>query len=160
MRLLSWWKCRTERTLDQYVPAPVEEVRGFYVDLDQIRLVHPLVVSVRTVARSERPDGYVQTYQIRDRIPLGPFTLNTRYVAVLDVPRSGDVIADSRQSPGVRLHTVVSFDQAEAGTLVTERMCVEAPRPLAAFTVREAVKAHAKMLSNIAHHFASHSTGG
>jgi hypothetical protein len=152
--LLSWWKSRTERTVDQFVPASVEEVRAFYVDLDKIKLVHPLVVSVRTVARTERRDGYVQTYQIRDRIPLGPFTLNTRYVAVLDVPVAGDVIADSRQSPGVRLHTVVSFDDVEGGTHVTEKMHIEAPRPLAAFTVREAVHAHAEMLSNIARHFA------
>jgi hypothetical protein len=152
--LLSWWKSRTERTVDQFVPAPVEEVRGFYVDLDNIKLVHPLVVSVRTVARTERRDGYLQTYQIRDRIPLGPFILNTRYVAVLDVPVAGDVIADSRQSPGVRLHTVVSFDGVEGGTHVTEKMHIEAPRGLAAFTVREAVQAHAEMLSNIARHFA------
>jgi hypothetical protein len=50
--LLSWWKSRTERTVDQFVPASVEEVRAFYVDLDKIKLVHPLVVSVRTVART------------------------------------------------------------------------------------------------------------
>ena len=153
MPLLSWWKRRTEHTLEQVVPAPVGEVRDFYVDLDKIRLVHPLVVSVRTVSRTERADGYVQTYEIRDRIPLGPLTLNTRYVAVLDVPHTGDVIADSRQSPGVRLHTVVSFDAVDGGTRITERMQIEAPLPLSAFTVREAVNAHAKMLSNIQRHF-------
>lgn len=156
MPLLSWWKKRVERTLDQDVPAPVKDVRDFYVDLDKIKLVHPLVVSVRTVARTDRPDGYEQTYEIRDRIPLGPFTLNTRYVAVLDVPVAGDVIADSRQSPRVRLHTVVSFDEIDGGTRVTERMRIEAPRPLAAVTVREAVNAHTEMLSKMAQHF----TGG
>lgn len=138
----------------QQVPALVKDVRDFYVDLDKIKLVHPLVVSVRTVARTERSDGYEQTYQIRDRIPLGPFTLRTRYVAVLDVPAMGDVIADSRQFPAVRLHTVVSFDAVDGGTRVTERMRIEAPRPLAAVTVREAVHAHTEMLSNIARHFA------
>jgi hypothetical protein len=151
---LNWWKRHTERTVDQVVPASVEEVRAFYVDLDKIKLVHPLVVSVRTVSRTERPDGYVQTYDIRDRIPLGPLTLNTRYVAVLDVRHTGDVIADSRQSPGVKLHTVVSFDAVDGGTRITERMHIEAPLPLSRFTVREAVTAHAKMLSNIQRHFA------
>ncbi|MDT5011692.1 MAG: hypothetical protein QOH57_3309 [Mycobacterium sp.] len=150
---MSWWRCRAERTLDQVVPAPVQDVRDFYVDLDKIKLVHPLVVSVRTVARTERPDGYEQTYEIRDRIPLGPFTLKTRYVAVLNVPVAGDVTADSRQSPGVRLHTVVSFDAVDAGTRVTERMRIEAPRPLAGVTVREAVNAHTEMLVKIARHF-------
>jgi hypothetical protein len=151
---LSWWKYRTERTVAQDMPAPVKDVRDFYVDLDKIKLVHPLVVSVRTVARTERPDGYEQTYEIRDRIPLGPITLRTRYVAVLDVPVAGDVIADSRQFPAVRLHTVVSFDEVDGGTRVTERMRIEAPRPLAAVTIREAVNAHTEMLSNIARHFA------
>lgn len=154
MASLSWWTRRIERTVDQVVPGPVEKVRDFYVDLDKIKLVHPLVVSVRTVSKVDRPDGYVQTYSIRDRIPLGPFTLNTRYAAVLDVPVTGDVIADSRQSPGVRLHTVVSFDEVDGGTLITERMQIDAPLPLAAFTAREAVNAHAKMLAEIARHFA------
>lgn len=126
----------------------------FYVDLNNIKLVHPLVVSVRAVARSDTADGYVQTYRVRDRIPLGPFTVWTSYVARLYVPVAGDVIAEASQFPRVRLHSVVTFEQMDEGTRVIERMRIEAPRPLAAVTVREAVNAHIAMLSGIQRRFA------
>ena len=146
---MAWWICSAERTLTEDVGAPPEEVRGFYVDLNNIRLVHPLVVSVRTIARTDTPDGYEQTYRVHDRIPLGPLTLRTRYVARLQVPAAGDVIAEARQFPMVRLRSVVTFDGIEGGTRVVEHMRIQAPRLLAAVTVREAVNAHTAMLSNI-----------
>ena len=74
------------------VPGPPHEVRDFYVDLDNIKLVHPLIVSVETLSRTETPDGYRQSYCVVDRIPLGPFTIRITYRASLDVPASGDVL--------------------------------------------------------------------
>jgi hypothetical protein len=50
----------------------------------------------------------------------------------------------------VRLRSVVTFDGIDGGTRVVEHMRIQAPRLLAAVTVREAVNAHAAMLSNIA----------
>ena len=147
---MAWWICSAERTLSEDVAAPPSEVRRFYVDLNNIRLVHPLVVSVRTISRTETADGYTQTYRIHDRIPLGRLTLRTRYVARLHVPVAGDVIAEARQFPLVRLRSVVTFDGIDGGTRVVEHMRIQAPRLLAAVTVREAVNAHAAMLSNIA----------
>ena len=96
------------------MPGPPDDVRGFYTDLDNIKLVHPLVVSVRTVARSETADGYVQTYRVGDRIPLGPLRLRTSYVARLYVPVTGDVLSEARQFPRVRLceHGGVPADRA------------------------------------------------
>jgi hypothetical protein len=146
--------CSAQRTLAEDVAAPPDQVREFYVDPNNIRLVHPLVVSVRTLARSETADGYVQTYRVTDRIPIGRFTLRTRYTAQLHVPVDGDVIGEARQFPLVRLHSVVTFDGIVAGTHIVEHMRIEAPRLLAAVTVREAVQAHAKMWSNIREHFA------
>jgi hypothetical protein len=141
--------CSAERTLSEDIAAPPEEVRGFYIDLNNIRLVHPLVVSVRTISRTETPDGYEQTYRVHDRIPFGRFTLRTRYVARLHVHAAGDVTAEARQFPMVRLRSVVTFDSVDAGTRIVERMRIQAPRPLAAVTVRGAVNAHTAMLSNI-----------
>jgi hypothetical protein len=146
---VAWWICSAERMLSEHVAAPPEVVRGFYVDLNNIRLVHPLVVSVRTIARTDTPDGYEQTYRVHDRIPLGPLTLRTRYVARLQVPVAGDVIAEARQFPMVRLRSVVTFDGIEGGTRLVEHMRIQAPRLLAAVTVRQAVNAHTAMLSNI-----------
>jgi hypothetical protein len=152
---MSLWIAHAERTLSEEVPAPPDAVRDFYVDLENIKLVHPLIVSVEAVSRSETPDGYVQSYRVIDRIPLGPFTMQITYQARLHVPRDGDVLTEADQSPGVRLRGTVSFEPIETGTRVTERIRIAAPRPLAAVTVREAVKAHTEMLAGIRRHFAS-----
>lgn len=88
-------------------------------------------------------------YRVPDRIPLGPFTIRTTYVARLRILHAGRVVAEARQFPRVRLHSTVMFDPIEAGTRVVERMRIEAPRPLAALTTREAVKAHIAVRSGI-----------
>lgn len=110
-------------------------------------------MSVQLLSRTETADGYRVSYQVVDRIPLGPIAMKVTYRARLQVPVDGDVHTEADQSPGVRLRATVSFDPIEGGTRVTERIRFAAPRPLAAFTVREAVKAHAKMLYGIRRHF-------
>jgi hypothetical protein len=144
---------RTEATVSEEVGAPPGDVRDFYTDLRNIALVHPLVVSVRTVGRDETADGYVQTYRVGDRIPLGPVRLPTRYVARLHVPVTGDVVSEARQFPLVRLHGTVAFDPIDTGTRVTERIRIEAPWLLASVTTRKAVEAHTEMLAGIRRHF-------
>ena len=153
-RIRTWLTGSADHVVSDTVAAPTAVVRDFYVDLHNIREVHPLVVEVRETDRRERADGYVQTYRVRDRIPLGPVTMPITYTARVDVPNHGDVRTEARQFPWVRLNGVVSFDEAEDGTLVTERLRIEAPRPLAAVTVRQAVAAHAEMLAGIRRAFA------
>lgn len=152
---MSWWRGDTERTLTEDVPATPEAVRDFYVDLNNIKLVHPLIVSVETVSRTETEDGYLQEYRVIDRIPLGPLTIKVTYRARLRVRAGGDVLTEADQSPGVRLRGTVSFTPVPGGTRVTERVRISAPRPLAALTIREAVKAHIEMLAGIRRHFES-----
>jgi hypothetical protein len=152
---MSWWTVHAERTLSEHVPAPPAAVRDFYVDLDNIKLVHPLIVSVETVSRGETPEGYQQTYRVVDRIPLGPLSIRTSYQARLRVPARGDVLTEADQSPGVRLRGRVSFEPVDGGTQVTERIGITAPRLLAGVTIREGVKAHVKMLAGIRSHFES-----
>lgn len=146
---MSWWVARVERTVSEEIPAPPNEVRDFYVDLDNIKRVHPLVVAVRATERQQTADGYVQSYRVRDRIPLGPLRLRTSYVARLHVRTAGDVTAEARQFPRIRLRTTVTFERMDAGTRITEHMRIEAPRALAAMTIREAVKAHTAMLAGM-----------
>ncbi|HEY0225930.1 MAG TPA: SRPBCC family protein [Mycobacterium sp.] len=150
---MSWWTAHAERTLTEEVPAPPEAVRDFYVDLDNIKIVHPLIVSVEKESRTETSDGYVQAYRVVDRIPLGPLTLKITYRARLQVPVDGDVLTEADQSPGVRLRGTVSFEPAGSGTRVTERIRFAAPRLLASVTIREGVKAHIEMLAGIRRHF-------
>lgn len=152
---MSWWVARAERTLTEEVPAPPDDVRDFYVDLDNIKLVHPLIVSVQATSRTETPEGYLQSYRVVDRIPLGPFTIRITYRARLHVRTDGDVMTEADQSPGVRLRGTVSFTPIDGGTRVTERILIAAPRPLASTTTREAVKAHTEMLAGIRRHFES-----
>jgi len=152
---MSWWIAHAERTLTEEVPAPPEAVRDFYVDLDNIKLVHPLIVSVETLSRTETPDGYQHSYRVVDRIPLGPLTIKIAYRARLQVPGTGDVLTEADQSPRVRLRGTVSFEPAGDGTRVTERIRFAAPRLLAAMTIREGVKAHIAMLAGIRSHFES-----
>jgi hypothetical protein len=152
---MSWWIAHTEKTLSEDVPAPPDEVREFYVDLDNIKIVHPLIVSVQATSRTETPEGYLQSYRVVDRIPLGPLTMRITYRARLHVRTDGDVLTEADQSPGVRLRGAVSFEPIDAGTRVTERIRIAAPRPLAAVTAREGVKAHIEMLAGIRRHFES-----
>jgi len=146
---MNWLVARAERTVSDEIGAPPDEVRDFYVDLDNIKRVHPLVVAVRATHRRQTAEGYLQTYRVKDQIPMGPFRLRISYVARLHVPNAGDVTAEAHQFPRVRLRTTVTFEPTDAGTRVTEHMRIEAPRPLAAMTVREAVNAHTVMLAGI-----------
>ena len=135
------------------VTAPPEVVRDFYCDLHNTVRVHPLVISVQVTGRDQTEDAHTVIYRVRDRIPLGPFTVKVAYTARVHVPSHGDVLTDAQQFPRVRLRGVVSFDGVDGGTRVTERLVITAPRPLAALTVREAVRAHAEMLAGIRRHF-------
>ncbi|WP_101946706.1 SRPBCC family protein [Mycobacterium sp. 3519A] len=146
---MSRWVARTERTVSEKIPAAPEEVREFYVDLHNIKKVHPLVVEVHTTGREQTADGYQLSYQVKDRVPLGPLQLRIKYGARLHVPDSGPVTAEARQFPRVRLRTTVTFEPIDDGTLITEHMRIEAPRLLAAMTVNEAVKAHTAMLAGM-----------
>ena len=148
---MSWWTACAQRTLTEQIPAPPADVRAFYLDLNNIALVHPLVTSVRPIARSA--DGNRRTYRVHDRIPLGPLTIRVSYLTTLHIRPSGEVLTEARQFPRVRLHGVVTFAPAGAGTRLTERIRIEAPRGLAALTTREAVKAHTAMLAGIRRHF-------
>jgi ligand-binding SRPBCC domain-containing protein len=149
MAFMRRWVARAERTVWEEIPAPPDAVRDFYVDLDNIKRVHPLVVAVRATDRQETADGYAQTYRVQDRIPVGPLHLRISYLARLHVPNIGDVTTEAYQFPRVRLRTTVTFEPIAAGTRLTEHMHIEAPRALAAMTVREAVEAHTAMLAGM-----------
>jgi len=151
---VSFWIAHAAETLTEEIPASPDKVRDFYVDLDNIKVVHPLVVSVQTVSRSETVDGHVQTYRVRDRIPLGPLAIGIRYWARVEVPVQGDVLTEARQFPRVRLRGTVSFEPIDSGTRLTERLQIAAPRLLASTTRRQAVDAHVAMLAGIRNHFA------
>lgn len=150
---MSLWIAHAERTISEEIPAPPDAVRDFYVDLDNIKDLHPLVVSVEILSNDTTADGYQKTYRVRDRIPVGPLSMGITYWARVHVPTQGDVLTEARQFPRVRLNGTVSFEPTRLGTRLTERIVIAAPRPLAAITQRQAVDAHVGMLAGIRGHF-------
>ncbi|OMC35627.1 polyketide cyclase / dehydrase and lipid transport [Mycolicibacterium fortuitum] len=152
---MSIWIGQARRSVSGEVPAPPARVRAFYVDLDNISEVHPLVQWVRSTSRVELDDGYRQDYQVRDRIPMGPLALPITYRARLVVPTAGPLTAQARQFPQVKLDSQVVFAPTEAGTRITEKLTISAPRPLLAITVGQAVAAHTTMLADIGKLFAA-----
>ncbi len=150
---MNYWSVCAARTLTEHVPAAPADVRDFYVNLDNLKLVHPLIISVRTVSRRDTAGGYVQDYRIADRIPWGRLPIRTSYRARLTVLDTGDVITSARQFPGVRLDGTVSFDAVDGGTRLVERLRITTPAPLVALTTRQAVKAHVAMLAAIRQRF-------
>ena len=155
-----WWKSRSEHALSEDIPAAPDAVREFYIDLRNIIAVHPLVVAVTPTRYQATADGHAQTYRVRDRIPMGPMTLPVSYTAIVRVTAGGDVHTEARQFPAVRLTGAVSFESTGTGTRLTERLTIVAPRPLAGFTVREAVAAHVEMLAGVRAHFAGSPPAG
>jgi hypothetical protein len=153
---VSRWITNAERTLSEEIPAPPDLVRDFYVDLDNIKAVHPLVISVEVLSHNRDAGGYQKTYRVRDRIPMGPLSLRITYWASVEVPVDGDVVTEARQFPRVRLNGTVSFEPIASGTRLTERLRIAAPRLLAPMTQREAVNAHTAMLAGIRSHFENH----
>lgn len=142
-----------QRVVSAQISAGPAEVRHFYVDLDNLVELHPLVVEVRSLSKNATADGYEQTYRVKDVVPLGFLTLPITYTATLTVPDSGPVLTCARQFPNVRLDSVVTFDPDGTGTRLTERIAFRAPRPLLGITVDRALAAHSEMLDAIRRHF-------
>ena len=147
------WMSRSRFELREEVPAAPDEVRTFYADLANMKLVHPLVVAVDCLVDRQGTGGRRRDYRVRDRIPFGPLALAVTYRATVLIAPDGVVHTEARQFPRVRLRGTVTFAASGAATTVTETVDIEAPRPLTAFTASRAEKAHAAMLTAIRRHF-------
>lgn len=147
------WLSRSRFELREEVPGTPDEVRTFYADLANMKLVHPLVVAVDCLADQQDVRGRRRDYRVRDRIPFGPLSLRVTYRATVLIAPDGVVHTEARQFPSVRLSGTVTFAPAGAGTALAEVVDIEAPSPLIAFTAAEAEKAHAAMLVSIRRHF-------
>lgn len=147
------WLSQSRFELREQVPGAPDDVRTFYTDLANMKLVHPLVVAVDCLADRQDARGRCREYRVRDRIPLGPFNMGVTYRAtVLNAP-DGVVHTEARQFPNVRLLGTVTFASAGACSTVTEVVHIEAPRLIMAFTAAQAEKAHAAMLAAIRERF-------
>lgn len=147
------WMSRARFELSEEVPGTPDDVRTFYTDLANMKLVHPLVVAVEVVGDRHDSQGHHRDYRVRDRIPFGPLNLAVTYRATVLIAPDGVVHTEARQFPKVRLRGTVTFEPVGAGTTIAEAVDIEAPRPLMVFTARQAEEAHKAMLAAIRLHF-------
>jgi hypothetical protein len=127
------------------VPTDPATVRDFYTDVTNLKLVHPLILTVCQVDP--------ERWRVQERMPFGGMPFRVWYSSRVRVEANGDVVGESRLFLGMRLHVVLSFESVDGGTQVVERLRTVALRPLAAYTHREVVKAHEEMLAAIRRHF-------
>lgn len=141
-----------QREFEQMVhieAAPVA-VRAHLASFEHHNAIHPMIVSVRELDPRTAADGLpLRRYAITDRMRLGPLTLRFTYLATTYETDDGELISDAYQRPRVHLRNSTKCLVSGTGTLVRERVTVEAPRPLVGFVLRQAQAAHQAMLANL-----------
>lgn len=129
--------------LECVIRVPLASLHAFLCDLHRYVPLHPFIESIQELPpREDLPNA--RSYRVVDRIPVGPFKLKTVYTAALDPVSDTEVHGHAWQSPGIRLKTVYSLEEVEAGTRLVERCSVRARPWLRPFVVGQARKAHAK----------------
>lgn len=132
-------------TLEQDIDVAPSVLHGFLCDLNNYIPLHPFIESIKELTPSiELPRA--RRYRVADRIPLGPFSLPTVYVAALDAVSRNEVHGYAWQFPSIRLHTVYSLTATSLGTHLVESVSVKAPALLHRFVVNQARRAHTETL--------------
>ncbi len=143
---------RFQQTIE--IGAALADVHALLADLDQLRVLHPLIETIRELpSTAERPDA--RRYCVVDRLRLGPLLLRTKYVAELRVVSDTEVEGRAWQSPAIELYTTYRMTASAQGTRLSETTTLRAPRLLRGFVCRQAEMAHRGMLENLRSHFES-----
>lgn len=140
------------RTFEQslYIAASPALVREHLASYEHHDIIHPMIAAVRELDPQYLADGTTQLcYAITDRMRLGPLTLRFTYLATICEDADGELVSDAYQRPRVHLRNTTRCEASGAGTLVHERVTVEAPRPLVGFVLRQAQRAHRALLANL-----------
>lgn len=137
---------------DVFIAAPPETVRGFLAKTTNLSEIHPYIVQIQHLNRTQAPDGVsVDYYRIRDCLKLGPLTLCITYRASASVNAAGELISDAYYSPGIHLHNVTICQEEGDGSRVKERIEIKAPSLLMKTTYERAFFSHAEMIANLKH---------
>jgi Polyketide cyclase / dehydrase and lipid transport len=133
-----------------YIEASPSVVLAHLASFEHHDSIHPMIVAVRELDPLYTADGTTQRrYAITDRMRLGPLTLRFTYLATIYEDAGGELVSDAYQRPRVHLRNTTRCAASGAGTLVYERVTVEAPRPLVGFVLRQAQTAHRAMLASL-----------
>ena len=82
-------------------------------------------------------------------VGLGPLALRFTYRASLVEQADGTLVSDAYQQPRIHLRNVTCCLMDGTGTRVEERISIEAPRPLIRLVLRQAQRAHQRMLAQL-----------
>ncbi|WP_433386848.1 SRPBCC family protein [Micromonospora sp. KLBMP9576] len=118
----------------------VARAAALLVDLRRQEDLHPLIVRVRRVP--PRP-GARASYDITDRLPVGPVRLTTTYRADVLVDDPDEIVTVARQWPAttVRNHTRLRAEP-DGVVRIDVEITLAAPAPLFGYAFRQARAAH------------------
>ena len=140
---------RFEQTLE--IGAAPEAVHALLCDLERLRVLHPLIESIRELEpRPEAPRA--RRYRVVDRFAFGPLRFRSAYVAELRAVSATEVEGRAWQSPGIALVSTYHLAPCAAGTRLVETTELRAPWPLLGFARRQGEAAHRRMLANAKRH--------
>ena len=122
------------------VPVAPDVALDFLADLPRHRGIHPFLVSAQVVSAGPA----WREWQVLERPTVGPFHYSVRFRARLARPRPGELVAQVRVRPGVRLDTDTVATATTCGARLVETTTVTAPWPLLGYVARQAERAHAR----------------
>ena len=126
-------------------------VHALLADLDQLRVLHPLIESIRELPpRTEQPDA--RRYRVVDRLEVGRLRVRSAYTAELRTLSESEIEGRAWQRPGIELKTIYRMEASTLGTQLTESTELRAPWPLRGFVLRQAEAAHRDMLEHLKAH--------
>ncbi|GCE23399.1 SRPBCC family protein [Dictyobacter kobayashii] len=136
---------------DIYIAAPPEKVKTFLTSLHNHRQIHPLIVDIQLVETPiTHADGsLVSHYRVRDRIPLGPFTISVTYSVTMQITANGDLNSTAAQFPAVYLFNTTKCSVEGDGTRVSEYIKIQAPALLMGTTYKQASQSHVQMFQRL-----------
>lgn len=135
---------------DIFIAASPTIVRDLLAKLNNLAEMHPFIVKTQLVKTETAPDGTkVEYYRIRDRMKLGPFTVQFTYRANTSINVAGEFVSDAYQSPGIHLHNITTCYPEGDGARVKEHIEITAPRLLMNITYNGAQTSHKEMLENL-----------
>lgn len=118
--------------------------------------VHPLIVAVK---ETDAPPGTIRRYQITDQLPLGPFRFKIVYRADILRLTDAEIYTEAYQSPQTTVRVLTRVLPTATGTLLKERLTLEAPNLLFGYAFKQAYTAHTEMLKRIKQFMENQSVG-
>jgi hypothetical protein len=130
------------------IRVPQARLHAFLCDLHNYVRLHPLIESIQEISPVEQLPG-ARRYRVVDRVRLGPFRFRTVYTAALESATEDEIHGHAWQFPGIRLRTIYALERTESGTLLAERVSIEAPLILRRFVVSQARQSHKETLARM-----------